>query len=247
MIGVTTATNWVDWPLVTHYTAPSMDTRQRWRVIFGKGAPIKYISHLDLCQTWERVLRRAGVPVAYSKGFNPQPRLQLAAALPVGYTSCVEAMDVIVEQPMHGTELVSRLRPVLPVGLTVTDARLIEPNTGALQSSLRQAEYRVRLDACVSPEEIVGRINDFLGTEHFEQHRVRKQRTEKVDLRPMVDDVRLEADVDGELVVWMRVSAGPLGNVRPETVLEALRLEGGHPLVERTKLVFELDLGDRRG
>ncbi len=224
-----------------------MDTRQRWRVTFGKGTPIKYISHLDLCKTWERVLRRAGVPVAYTQGFNPQPKIQLAAALPVGYISSVEVMDVILEQPMQGTELVSRLRAVVPVGLTVTGAHQVDPNACALQSSLRQVEYRVRLNAWVSPEEVAGCIKDFLAADHFEQHRVRKQRTEKIDLRPLVDDIQLEAHEEGEFVVWMRVSAGPLGNVRPETVLEALRLAGGHPLVERTKLLFELDSEDRRG
>ena len=57
--------------------------RQRIRVTFGKGQQLKYISHLDLARTWERVFRRARLPVAYSQGFNPRPRFQLAAALPV--------------------------------------------------------------------------------------------------------------------------------------------------------------------
>ena len=219
----------------------SMVTPQRWRVIFGKEAPIKYISHLDLCQTWERVFRRAGVRVAYTQGFNPQARLQLAAALPVGYTSRAEMMDALLEQPMEAAELLSRLLPALPGGLTVTNAREVDLKAASLQSSLRRAEYQVNLSTALTHGEIASRIATFLSAEHFEQSRMRKQRVEVVDLRPMVDDIRLESRGGGEVVLWMRVSAGALGNSRPETVVEALVLAAGHLQIERTKLLFEFD------
>jgi radical SAM-linked protein len=216
-----------------------MDTQQRWRITFGKCSPIKYISHLDLCRAWERVLRRAGLPIAYTQGFNPQARLQLATALPVGYTGSAEMMDVILERPIDAGEVLARVRPALPDGMTLVDAREIDLKVTSLQSALRQAEYRVCLSTPVPPDEIARRIAGFLNADHLEQRRLRKQRVESVDVRPLVDDVRLEADNLAEVVLWMRVSAGSGGHLRPDTVLEALELAGGHPQIERTRLLFE--------
>ena len=68
--------------------------KQRLRLRFSKGEQLKYISHLDLARAWERAFRRAGLPVAHSQGFNPRPRLQIAAALPVGVTGRAEYLDV---------------------------------------------------------------------------------------------------------------------------------------------------------
>ena len=69
---------------------------QRLRVKFGRGRKLKYISHLDLMRLWERGLRRAGVPVAYSEGFNPRPRLSFASPLAVGTTSESELLDILL-------------------------------------------------------------------------------------------------------------------------------------------------------
>ncbi|HLE27799.1 MAG TPA: TIGR03936 family radical SAM-associated protein, partial [Anaerolineales bacterium] len=72
---------------------------QRLRLTFAKTAAMKFSGHLDLHKTWERTLRRARLPLAYSQGFNPQPRLQLASALPLGFTSECEVLDAWMEAP----------------------------------------------------------------------------------------------------------------------------------------------------
>jgi radical SAM-linked protein len=229
----------IDVTNAANYTVRPMDTQQRWRITFAKCSPIKYISHLDLCRAWERILRRAGLPIAYTQGFNPQARLQLAAALPVGHTGSAEMMDVILERPIDAGEFVTRVPPALPDGLILVDAREIDPKVASLQSALREAEYRVRLSTLVARHEVARRVAGFLSADHLEQRRVRKQHVETVDVRPLVDDVRLEAGNVGEVVLWMRVSSGPGGHLRPDTVLEALELAGGHPQIERTRLLFE--------
>jgi radical SAM-linked protein len=216
---------------------PSMDTQQRWRVTFSKGAPVKYISHLDLCQAWERALRRADLPLAYSQGFNPQARLHVAAALPVGYTGSAELMDVILTRPVAADKFLGQLRPVVPCGLAVLGAHTVELKAPSLQSSLSQAEYRVSVCPAVPQPEVEHRIGQFLSLEHFEQRRIRKQQVETIDLRPLVDSVRVDSRAPGAITLWMRVSAGAGGNVRPETVLEALGFQDTHPQIERTRLI----------
>ena len=218
-----------------------MDTQQRWRVVFAKRSPIKYVAHLDLCQAWERALRRAGLPLAYSQGFNPQARLQIAAALPVGYTACAELMDIILARPIESDSLLGRLRPVLPLGLEALDARVVDLKTKSLQSSLCQAEYHVTLSTALSQPEIERRLTQFMSQTHFEHRRTRKQRAETIDLRPLVENMQVVSVTSGEALLWLRVHAGATGNVRPETVLDALGLTPAPMQIERTRLILDND------
>ena len=146
----------------------------RLRVTFSKGGPLVYTSHLDLARAWERALRRAGVGLVYSGGFNPRPKLQLAAALPLGHTAEAELLDVWLEKPTRGRgaeeqgsrgvveqggrgaeERGSRgvvedfarvLVPVLPDGLTISQVRQVMLNEPALQTQIVAAEYCVRVE-----------------------------------------------------------------------------------------------------
>jgi radical SAM-linked protein len=83
-------------------------------VRYAREERVKYISHLDLMRTFQRALRRAHIPVAYSTGFNPHPRLAFASALAVGVTSSDEYMDTILEEPMVPGEFVARMNSVMP-------------------------------------------------------------------------------------------------------------------------------------
>jgi radical SAM-linked protein len=218
-----------------------MMSQQRLRITFAKGPQLKYISHLDLALAWERALRRAGIPLAYSLGFNPQARLQLASGLPLGYTAGNELMDIILTEPMSPEEFITRVDPVLPEGLSVVGAEAVPLKSPGLQSTLRQAEYRVTVETSLPGDELASRITDLLACDRLEQQRVRKRRVEIFDLRPLVNDMRLEAVSEGQAVLWMRLSAGQRGNVRPDAVLAALNLGGASSQVERTKLLFEFD------
>jgi radical SAM-linked protein len=67
---------------------------QRLRLVFAKDGPARFIGHLDLARTLERMLNRAQIPLAYTQGYNPRPRMQLATALPLGFTSECEIADI---------------------------------------------------------------------------------------------------------------------------------------------------------
>jgi radical SAM-linked protein len=108
----------------------------RLRITFAKGGPLQYTSHLDLARAWERSLRRGGMGLAYSGGFNPRPRLQLAAALPLGHTGEAELLDVWLEQSIRTVDFVRALVPVLPKGLTMREVRQVELKGPALQTQI---------------------------------------------------------------------------------------------------------------
>jgi radical SAM-linked protein len=218
-----------------------MMRRQRLRVTFTKGSQLKYISHLDLSVTWERALRRADVPLTYSQGHNPQAKLQLASGLPLGYTGSAEIMDIILAEPMPPAELTRRVGPVLPDGLTIVAVEEVPYKSPSLQSTLRQALYRVTIETSLPRDELTERVAKLLAAEHLEQQRVRKGREETFDLRALVSDVQLETVENNQAVLSMQLSAGQRGNVRPDAVLEALGLANGFTQIDRKRLLFEFD------
>ena len=216
-------------------------SQMRLRITFSKGRQLKYISHLDLALTWTRALRRAGVPLAYSQGYNPQAKTQLASGLPLGYTGAAEVLDVIFTDRMAPEEFIGCVDPTLPEGLSIASAEEVPLKAPSPQSALRQAVYRVTVETSLTEVELNRRVANLIASDQLEQQRVRKGRVEAFDLRPLVDDVRLEAIGDGQAVFFMRLSAGQHGNVRPDAVLAALGLEDAFAQVERTRLLFEFD------
>ncbi|HXW01451.1 MAG TPA: TIGR03936 family radical SAM-associated protein [Anaerolineae bacterium] len=211
----------------------------RLRLIFAKKKQIKYIGHLDLVLAWERALRRAQIPLAYSKGFNPHPKIQVASSLPLGTTGSAEIMDIIVTRPVAPTEALECIRSALPEGIELHAVEEIPLKAPTLQHLLRQAEYRVIVETELSADEITYRIETLLATEQVMQTRQRKKQLEEFDLRPWLHELALEALAGGEAYLHMRLTAGQFGNLRPEEVLKALGLGDSWAEIDRTRLIFD--------
>src|SRR5260370_18015763 len=109
------------------------------RITFGKLGSQKYIGHLDLAKTWERILRRAEISLSYSQGFNAHPKIQLATALPLGITSECELMDVWLDHPIPLNGLADHLMSVSPPGLPVYKIGEIPDKATSLPSLLQTA------------------------------------------------------------------------------------------------------------
>lgn len=210
--------------------------RCRLRITFATGEALKYISHLDMSRVWERALRRAGVPLAYSQGFNPRPKMAFAAALPVGYTASAEVLDVFLEESLTPLELIHRLAVILPPGLSVVSVEEVEPGLPSLQSQVRAAEYKVDVMWEGDRAELETRIATLLSSSTLPRERMRKGRLRQYDLRPLVEYLKLDTgEVDG-CRLWMRLRHGAEGTARPEEVLDALGLTNVFFSVERTAL-----------
>jgi radical SAM-linked protein len=215
--------------------------KQRLRITFAKGEPLKYISHLDLTRTWERAFRRAGLPVAYSQGFNPRPRFQIAAALPVGVTGRAEVLDLWLFDPMAPEELGARLRPVLPSGLAVSTVEEVELRAPSLQVQMRAADYRAVVRSPEPAEALRGRVQTLLDAPTLPRQRYHKGKWQTYDLRPLVQTVAVAAGRAGESVIEMRLQASPQGAGRTDEVLDVLGLSHFPHSVERTTLHLEFD------
>jgi radical SAM-linked protein len=210
---------------------------QRLRITFAKGEELKYISHLDLMRLWERVCRRAGVPLAYSHGFNPRPKITIAAALPVGFTSRGEVMDVILERPISPLNFAKSLAPHLPPGLELLSVEEVYAKLPSLQSQVRSAEYRVTVSWNGSREELEEKLQGLLSAERL----LRQRRGQDYDLRPLIEGLWVEGKEGDSWVLGMRLRAGSEGTGRPDEVLEALDLAEESHAVQRERLLFGLD------
>jgi radical SAM-linked protein len=208
--------------------------QQRLRITFTKGDAMKYSSHLDLVRAWERTLRRARLPLAYSRGFNPHPRLQLAAALPLGHTGSGEILDVWLEARVDTEEAASALVPVLPPGLAVNGVEEVELRAQALQAQIVSAEYLVAVKWEEPAEAVECRIERVLRAAELPHER----RGQHYDLRPLVEALWLERVEGCETVLGMKLAARPGATGRPGAVLDVLGMGGTYARFHRHRLIW---------
>jgi radical SAM-linked protein len=205
----------------------------RLRITFSKGDVLKYTSHLDLVRLWERSLRRAGVGLAYSGGFNPRPRMQLAAALPLGHTGEAEWLDVWLEAPIAIGKFATALVPVLPRGLTISQVVQVGLGEPALQTEITSAEYDVTVEWDEPVERVEVRIEHVLGATQLLQER----RGRPYDLRPLIEELRLSQRREGNIALQMQLAARQGATARPEAVLRALGMGEPFARYHRKRLI----------
>jgi radical SAM-linked protein len=207
----------------------------RARIVFSKSGPLRYIGHLDLQTLWERAARRAALPLAYSHGFHPQPKITFASALPLGFSSRAEVMDIRLLSDVVLAELPARLAAALPSGIAVLNVRQVDEAEPALQTQVRSAEYEVTLKDRVAADDLQREIGRLLQAESLP----RVRRDKSYDLRPLLEDMQLLPDTGGGwLRISMRLSARESATGRPEEVLRELGLEPNNARIERTRLIF---------
>lgn len=212
---------------------------QRLRVTFGVDGPLTYASVLDMGRLWERLLRRAHILTAHTQGYNPRPRLQFATALPVGYSSASEILDVYLGERTGLREFLADARAQCPKGLTIIGVEEVPIGAVSLQSLIREAQYRVRIWAEESPHEIRAAIDRLLARPKIVRQRMRKRKMVDYDLRRLLHNVRLSSSTDGQHELQMVVSCGQGGSGRPEEVLDELGLQVRRYAIHRTRLIWD--------
>lgn len=209
---------------------------QRLRVTFGKLGPLVYTSSLDTAKLWERVLRRADLPLLYTKGFNTRPRISLAMPLPLGISSECEIVEIALREriDVREGELRNRLLSVSPQGLTIGAIVEVDKRASTLHSLVNSAEYRIRFLDAVQEQDLQRKIDDLLNRESIIVDRTRRRKRSVMDVRPLILGLQLE----GENQMIAHLSVGDRGNLRPDQLIELLELPDLHHTVHRFKLHF---------
>ena len=202
----------------------------RIRITFVKQGALRYTGHLDLHRLWERAARRAELPLAYSQGFHPQPKMNMAAALPLGFSSRCEVLDLKLEHDIPLDTLATRLNGTLPSGIQVLDVEQVDERLPALQTQVAAAEYEVTLTEAVDGSELKRKVDSVMGSTSLP----RERRGKTYDLRPLIEVLELLPDDK----IFMRLTAREGATGRPEEVLDALGIAFEETRIERTRLIF---------
>lgn len=204
----------------------------RIRVKFAKTEPMRFTSHLDLYRAWGRLLRRAGLSMIFSQGFNPRPKMQLAAPLPLGITSHAEIIDFWLSDSLDDRDLLkSRLVEAQPPGIDIQTIEFIELAAPPLQKSVFAAEYHANL--LDQMPQLDRRIEILLSSESV----VRKRRGKSYDLRPLIKELGI-INIESQ-ILQMLLTAEEGSTGRPEEVLLALEIQPENTRIERINLLIQ--------
>jgi radical SAM-linked protein len=187
------------------------------RLRFAKCGDLRLVSHHDLMRCFERMLRRAAIPMATTHGFNPRPKITFALALALGIEARREVVDLELSEPMNPSALLARLTAVSPPGFVFHEACALE--AGAFPPQPCSVEYCIRVqdDRRVQAQSA---LETLLAQKTWPFTRRRADRELSFDLRQQVE----EAEISSDCLLRFRLTVSPGGSVRPEELLEALAL-----------------------
>lgn len=203
----------------------------RIRISYIKGSPIRFTSTLDMHRIWERSCRRALIKVAYSKGFHPQPRIQLGIPLPLGFTSLDEKVDIWIEEPLFLDDISRQLEQNLPMGLKIISIQEINISEKALSTQIKFSDYQIYLlDENFSQKIINDRAINLLN----EKEIIRKKRNGKeYDLRPLIVSLKPNTKIQGKPLISLRLLSQQNKTGRADEVMFAMGYSITDFIVER--------------
>jgi radical SAM-linked protein len=205
---------------------------QRIRIAYDKGAELQYTGNLDMHKVWERTFRRANLSLAYSQGFHPQPKLQQAAPLPLGFISHAEILDVWMDTDEPIDDIARKIVATVQPGISVREVKVVPLLSEPLPNLVTAAEYLITCDEVMDPVILNEKIAALLARDKIE----RERRSKPYDLRPLIQSLTLENSAP--TLLRMCLSSLPGATGRPEEVLEELFIDPYTVDIVRTRLVL---------
>jgi radical SAM-linked protein len=203
----------------------------RYRSIFSKTKEMRFTGNLDLRRSLERLMRRANIPLAYSQGFNPRPKITLASALPLGYTSEHEVMDFWLKENVQDKKIHEILLEYSPPGFIFHTVNQIESSVKKLQVAIQSAEYEIEMP--IGNEGLQGSIDTLLSQETIMLSKTRKGKTKTYNLRALIVDIAYQSNL---ISMHLYSKEGFTG--RPDIVLQQLGIDPFDVVVHRKKIHF---------
>ncbi len=211
----------------------------RVRIKFTKNGPLKFVGHLDVMRYFQKAIRRADLPAAYSEGFNPHMIMSFAYPLGVGVTSSGEYFDLDLTCEMPTAMITSRLNETMAEGIEIVSTIKIPENKNSKGMSLvAAADYLVTFREGLEPEADYKKLLEgFLSQPSIIVLKKTKKSETETDIRPMIYAMELRDDG-----IFMQVSSGSANNLKPELVMEAFYRFMGEPLQEFAWMIHRLEI-----
>jgi radical SAM-linked protein len=199
---------------------------QRLRLRYAKRGRLRFASHRDFSRSFERALVRARIPMAYSSGFNPHPRISYAGAAPTGSASEAEYLEIGLREVADAAEVARRLDEALPPGLDVLE--VVPSSGGALADRLEASLWRVKVTG-LDHAELSSAVAAFLSRDEVVVERMTKKGVRGFDARGAVTTLRVAdiTDKDDECAILEVVLRHGTPSVRPDDVLAGIREASG--------------------
>jgi radical SAM-linked protein len=207
---------------------------KRYRVLYSKTEPLRYTGMLDIQHIWERLFRRAYLDLAYSQGFHPQPRIQQASPLPLGFLSSYEVLDFWLEGESDSLSIFKSISVTAQPGLEIQYLEEVDPPSPPLQTLLEFSTYVVTDLIGIDPNLMEEKIALIMK----ERSIIRERRNKTYDLRPLINEIKFNDPFNNLIRMEFKLSAREAATGRPDELIAAL---GYHPLnfrYQRTYLKF---------
>lgn len=197
----------------------------RLRIRYAKRGRLRFTSHRDFARAFERALRRAAVPMAFSAGFSPHPKISWVGAAPTGVASEAEYVEIGLTAPVDPDELRTALDAALPAGLDVLD--VLPATGGGLAERIAVSHWQIILPG-IARDQLAEAVDEFLAREQVLVSRLTKNGRRELDARAPVVFARADTSVDadagpGPCAILNLVVQHVTPAVRPDDVLSALR------------------------
>ncbi len=204
------------------------------RIKFRKYGNLKFIGHLDVQRYFQKCVRRAGIDVAYTKGFSPHQIMSFASPLGIGLESGGEYMDMEVNSFSGSADTVKRLNEAGVEGIEVLSAKVLPEGAGNAMASVAAAGYTIRFREGRAPRfDWKEKLSEFFSQESIMITKETKKSTLEMDIRPGIFEWRLRGDA-----LYLLVDASSSGNIKPGMVVEAFLQANGDTLQENALLIY---------
>ena len=221
---------WVHEPL-PEYTEPEAVQRLRFRI--GRSGEPRFLSHLELVNSWVRTLRRARAPLSYSQGFHAHPKITFATAPPVGEESMGDYMDVVLKERVDPSDLLARIQATLPIGIRAYEVREVPLKSPAVMALTTGFAYTLYTTTDVDKlRERVAEIlsaGEILVEREGKPKNVRGRRSGRpivqVDIRPMLCKLEVSAEGDMQAAVELEIELVGGRSIRMREIVQLLGLD----------------------
>lgn len=201
-----------------------------YRGLITKGEELRYVSHLDYANLFVRACKRAGLPMAYSEGFNPHMKVAFASALSLGAASDAEYVDFEMTEALSPSVVMERLGAHLPCGAQIVRLKMLTGKHKALMADVDEARYRIAVAYTGDPETVRESVRCYNAAESAVWQRVTPKKKRTIETKAYVKTPVSFVWENGRLIFWMNLVVTPEGSVKPIEVLSVMVQDFGLPV-----------------
>ena len=198
----------------------------RMLAVFEKSERIRHIGHLDIQRSVQRGLRRSGLPVAYSQGFNPHILITFAPALSTGACGKREIMDVTMAEDTDASEFLERMNKAMPPEMQLKEARAVDSKHPSLMNLSAAADYDLMIRDGEAGEKLAAAIPEMMAKDRILTMRKTKTKLAECDIKPLIFSLHAEK-TDGKTHLRAMLALNEKESCKPQMLLEALKAQAG--------------------